>query len=219
MHTPFDIPELHEAILLELPIEDLILVTSISKTWRATICGSIKIRKRLLIWRKLSPAQAMFRFSSSASRPKQAKFTDMSLSPLIQVKMRLFHVEHPQGTFIVLRRHKTEVTLLLPTDIRKGRLLVLPRQLKKVIRVVTWSKQTGYSNKTAYWYVKWYGENGLFIGNRSYSDGAFARYFDKYYWDVQALRSTEPPKVIKKVLNRVSGRGRPQQLAGCFTDH
>lgn len=87
MTTPFDISELLEAILLELPVEDLILTTSLNNTWRAAIYGSIKIRKRLLICRHLASAEATSRFSSSAYRLRRANVIDMVTSPLIQVKM------------------------------------------------------------------------------------------------------------------------------------
>ena len=206
MTKPFDIPELLEAILVELPVEDLILATSVNKTWRAAVCGSIKIRKRLLTWRNLTPEEAMAQLGSSASRPNHASLMTMITSPQIHHKMRLFHIDHPEATFIVLRRHKTEVTLLLPTDIRKARILVLPRQLKKVTRVVTWNKKTGYTNRTALWHVKWYREGGLFVGNRSYSNGPFARYFQKFYQHAPVARASKPPEVMRNVLDRASGR-------------
>lgn len=65
----FDVPELLEMILTHLPMKELLLDTSVSKQWKATIAGSHKLQKTLFMVPE--PIKSQYQFDPDELRMQE----------------------------------------------------------------------------------------------------------------------------------------------------
>ncbi|KAK5124182.1 hypothetical protein LTR85_001885 [Meristemomyces frigidus] len=127
----FSTTELGEAILLQLPVQDILFATRVCSVWRKLILTSSAFRKRLLVW-------------------KVAGGSELTLRTVTH-KTWLFHTDFIEGTMFGAREEGREIFVLMTSASRPLRALRRDEAVRSSFDGCV---------RGGVWEVKWYDSAG-----------------------------------------------------------